>query len=239
MSVPGPTDRVTIIGKTGAGKTQFACAFLASRNWDEMPWIILDYKRDKLIKEIGAAMSRKMYRTMKVTDKIPDEPGIYHIHLLPGEDDEAAEELMLRIWEHGRCGFYIDEGYMLPQALPRWKAYTYLLTQGRSLEIPMIMLYQRVKWMNMFAKEEASFFAVFQLTGDGDVKAVGEYVKFPRNFAGQLITPNHGLPKYHCIWYDVGDGSSRVLRPAPGRKEIIRTFAERSGSGKKSGTFFL
>lgn len=239
MSAPGDTDRVAIIGRTGSGKTQFACAFLQSRSWDKMPWIILDGKGgegEKLIADIGKALRGTPYfHKMKVTDKIPSKPGLYHIRFLPDEH-QALEDLMMRIWEHGRCGFYIDEGYMLPQALPRWKGYTYLLTQGRSLEIPMIMLYQRPVWLNKFVIEQAGYFAVFSLNSDKDAKYVMDIIRPAKTFSGQIITPNEGLPRYHCLWYDVEDGQTTVLRPAPARADIIKAFADKAGArGKRTG----
>lgn len=224
----GPTseDRTTVVGRTGSGKTQFSCDLLATRNWTEMPWIVADYKREKLFLEIQRVLGPKWSREMKVTDKVPDKPGIYFVRPMPGTDDDAMEALMMRIWEHGRCGFYIDEGFMLPQRLPKYKAFTFLLTQGRSLEIPMIMLYQKPNWMNTFAKGQADFFAVFELNNKDDEEIIMKYVR-PAVVKGRKITPNDGLPKYHCLWYEVGEGRSTVLRPARKRTEIMNAFAAR------------
>lgn len=222
---PGVEDRTIVIGRTGSGKTQFSCDFLSTRNWSEMPWIIVDYKREKLIAEIGKALGPRWFKEIKPTDKVPDKPGLYVVRPLPHEDAQM-EALMFRIWEKGRVGFYVDEGFMLPQALPKYKGFNAILTQGRSLEIPTIVLYQRASWMNMNAKAQADFFAVFALNNKADAATVMDYIR-PAVVSGRVITPTEGLPKYSCIWYEVSEDRSTVLRPARSRAEIIQAFRDR------------
>lgn len=222
---PGIEDRTIVIGRTGSGKTQFSCDLLSTRNWDQMPWIVIDYKREKLIAEIGKALGPKWFHDMRSTDPVPKRPGIYAVRAMPHEDADV-EALMFRIWERGRVGFYVDEGFMLPQALPRYKGFNAILTQGRSLEIPTIALYQRASWMNMNAKAQADFFAVFALNSKTDAQTIMDYIK-PAVVSGRVITPTDGLPKYNCLWYEVSEDRSTVLRPARSKPEIIQAFRDR------------
>lgn len=223
MNVRGPTDqqRTLIIGRTGSGKSQFGIALLSTRNWDEMPWIFIDYKGEDLWEEIRDANPN--IKSIKPTDSVPKKPGLYHMKPLPKVDDTAVEEFLWKVHKKGRCGLFIDEGYALPQK----DAFDVLLTQGRTLYIPIICLYQRPVWMSRFAVAQADFVAVFAQMDERDLKTSAQFVKPAKGKNGEVITVFSELPPYYCLWYDVGRGISSVLRPAPDRQTIIDTFTRR------------
>lgn len=238
MKVRGPTDqqRTLVIGRTGSGKSQFAIALLASRNFDEMPWVIIDYKGEDLIDDIRTATGGKkrgLIKNLAVDDEPPVEPGLYYMNPRPLIDDVAVEAFLWKV--HGKlrgkfgekkyrgyCGLFIDEGYCLPQK----GAFDVILTQGRSLHIPVICLYQRPVWMSRFAVAQADFVAVFAQMDERDLKTSASFVK-PAKENGRTITVFDELPPYYCLWYDVGRGLSSVLRPAPEAQAIIGTFQQR------------
>jgi hypothetical protein len=92
LRLPTDAQRITIIGKTGSGKTQGAAWLLAHRSFDKKPWIILDFKYDELLGEISGI------KEIGVRDALPKKPGLYICHPLPKADDEAVEDLL---WKHG------------------------------------------------------------------------------------------------------------------------------------------
>lgn len=238
-AITGPTHehRTVVIGRTGSGKTQWSADMLSTRDFDVRPWIVIDYKREKIFLDIQKAVGKDKFRELKVTDKLPKKPGLYIVRPLPVVDDEAVEDMLMRIWAEEDVGVYVDEGFALPQAYPKYKGLTILLTQGRSKGIPLILLYQRPTWMNRFAVAQADFFAVFDQNDIRDVKEVMNYIRPVLLPNGAHVKPNEGLPRFHSIWYEVGEGRASVLRPARQRQAIIQAFRERLRAPATKGTF--
>src|SRR5574337_795407 len=134
MRLPNNQQRLVIVGRTGSGKTRAGLWHLSTRNFNS-PWIIVDYKRDELIAQSPAV-------ELGLNEKIPKN-GLYVIRPDPtDEDNSAVENLMMRCWDRGNIGLYFDEGFMVPDE----KALRMILTQGRSLRVPVIMVSQRPVW---------------------------------------------------------------------------------------------
>lgn len=224
MDARGPTNqqRTLVLGRTGSGKSQFAISLLASRDFHKMPWVIIDYKGEDLLRDIMEACPGAI-KEIKATDNPPKKPGLYYMHPRPLVDDALVEAFLWKVHRQGKCGLFIDEGYCLPDK----GAFTVLLTQGRTLYIPIICLYQRPVWMNRFAVAQADFVAVFAQMDERDMKTCSYYVKPVILENKERITPFSDLPNYHCLWYDVGRGITSVLRPAPERDDIINHFIRR------------
>lgn len=229
--VRGPDDeqRTVVLGRTGSGKSVFSIALLSTRSFDEMPWVIIDYKGETLIEKIRKVCKSKI-KTISVHDKPPTKPGLYWMKPTPKVDDGAMEAWLWAVWKNGSTGLFIDEGYALPQK----DAFDAILTQGRSLRIPVICLYQRPAWMSRFAVAQADFFAVFSQNDKRDLKTTNEFVSVPARYTTSggkevEVTVYSKLPKYHCFWHDVAGEKSSVLHPAPGPEEIISTFKRRLG----------
>lgn len=206
MQLPSPDNRTAVIGSTGSGKTQFAVWLLSTRDWLVRPWIIIDYKRDRLINSIGATV-------IDVRGPVPMRPGIYIVQPTPEIDDDAITSFLWKVWAQEYCGVYIDEGYMIGARNPALNA---LLTQGRSKMIEMIVLAQRPVWASKFVFSEANNFAILNLTVSDDRKYIANYLggKVPEL-----------LPKYHAMWYQADNQKATILRPVPGQKELIGRFA--------------
>jgi hypothetical protein len=210
MNWPGDKDRFTIIGATGSGKTQAALYNLSRRNYDTKPWIIYDFKGEELISAIDGAVHMTMY------EPLPKQPGIYVVHPVPGEED-IVEEHMTHIWEQGNTGVYIDEGYMLGQ---RNMGFRRLLTQGRSLRIPMIINSQRPVYMDRFVFSESQFFQVFRLQHSDDIKSAEKFIPF-------TLEELKKLPEFHSYYYDVKANEMVTLTPVPDADAILDTFDTR------------
>lgn len=225
LSPRNPTDgdRVVVLGDTGSGKSQFAIGLLSTRDWHKKPWIIIDYKGEDLIEDILEECDG-FIKHIKVTDKPPTKPGLYYLKVRPLLDDAAIELFLRRVYENQKTGIFLDEGYALPKGS---QFFDIILTQGRSLKIPVICLYQRPVHMSRFAISQSTFRAVFRLGDERDAETAARFIRPAITNKGDKITVLSRLPDYHCLWYDVGKGVSTVLRPAPARQEIIDTFKKR------------
>lgn len=205
MRLPDDTQRLAIIGRTGTGKTQAGAWHLSRKTFDK-PWVILDYKGDKLLNNIKA-------KEMALSG-MPGKKGLHIVHPIAEKDDDAVTDLLWRIWRKESIGVYLDEGYMVGQ---RNAAFRSLLTQGRSKNIPMIVLSQRPVWMDRFAFSEADFYQVFSLNDDSDVQRVGQFL---HKGIDQSLT----LPKYHSWYHDVAEDDYCLLKPVPSATNIKKVF---------------
>lgn len=209
IRLPTAENRTTIIGSTGTGKTQWAVYFLSSRDFHLRPWIIFDFKRDKLIAQLGAI-------EISLENPPPIIPGLYVIRPNPfANNDAALSHYFKQIWANENTGVFVDEGYEIGNKNLAFRA---LLTQGRSKRIEMITLSQRPVWMDKFVFSEASFFAIFNLTIKDDADYVRTYV------GGEQIG---WLPPYSPYWFDVEKQDGVILEPAPSAEEIIKIFRKR------------
>lgn len=214
MNLPDSSQRLAIVGATGSGKTQAALWHLSMRDIDTRPWIAYNFKTDKSIDAIPHAKDIDL-------DEVPLKPGVYVLHPHPSQMDEV-EAHMWAIWEKQGIGVYVDEGYMVGDRNPAFRA---LLTQGRSREIPIIVLSQRPVWMDRFVFSEAEFFQVFRLNHKKDRKSVEEFV--PADLSARL-------PEYHSYYYDVAANKVTVLRPVPTIQKIHETFDRRLARVRKT-----
>jgi hypothetical protein len=207
---PGDGHRVTVIGKTGSGKTQAAVWLLAKRSYTRRPWIIFDYKYEELLNDIPRLEELDITKP-----KIPKHPGLYIVH--PNASHvEDVEAFMWQIHARENIGIFIDEGYQIPTRSP---AYQTLLTQGRSKRIPIIMLTQRPAWVSRFALSEAEFVQCFQLTDMEDRKRVKQFVPMPIEV--DLPGP------FYSWWYDNAANFKAVLQPVPSTDTILEIFHDR------------
>jgi hypothetical protein len=206
MKFPNDTDRISIVGTTGSGKTVAGLYHLSHRDLENSIWYVYDFKRDDLINGIPDIQH------VALSDKLAERPGVYVVHPRPGNED-AVEDHMLRIWDQEDIGVYVDEGYMIGQRSPAFRA---LLTQGRSKHIPMIVLSQRPVYMDRFVFSESQFFQVFRLQHEDDISSTEKFI--PYNLKARL-------PRYHSYYYDVVDDKLVVLSPVPDYDAIRDTFA--------------
>jgi DNA helicase HerA-like ATPase len=208
ITLPGIEDRTLIIGRTGSGKTYAGVWLLSQMPIEDMPWIVFDFKGDKSIARIPFAQVIDL-------NTIPTVPGVYIVRPLPGDDDKLQSYLQ-QIWDTEGIGLYIDEAFQLAKNT----ALDAILIQGRSKNIPVIMLTQRPVGISRFAFSESQFLMVFPNHDKRERKTISEFT--PLFQSGDL--EEHLLPRFHSYWYDVIGNTVTPLKPVPKLESIIKVF---------------
>jgi hypothetical protein len=213
--LPGVEDRLTIVGQTGSGKTHGALWQLSKQPIDRMPYVILNFKNEKLIDSIA--------RARHIGYDLPTKPGIYVIH--PHiEDEKPLNDFLWKLWERGNCGLYIDEGYMV-EFIGAVKPLIAILTQGRTKHIPVITLVQRPVGVTRFIFSEAQYIQVFDLMDSRDYEVVENYMPYDLQGMPQL-------PKYNSWYFENGTKHLFQFKPVPPIEEIFAVINSKLYSRK-------
>lgn len=218
IRLPRTDDRTVLVGRTGTGKTVAGLWHLSNYEFEKpggMPWVIIDFKRDKHINSIPNLQKIGF-------DYVPSfkDYGIFHIHALPadvkGTNKKASpvESYLIQLWDREDIGIFIDETYVIGDNT----GLELCLTQGRSKTIPMILCTQRPVWVSRFAFSEASFIQCFSLNDDRDLATVEAFM--PINFDDESK-----LAKYQSFYYDIAEDEIVRLAPVPDMKAIRGIFA--------------
>lgn len=203
--LPNASQRLTVIGRTGTGKTVAGVYQISRRNLRVEQWVVLNFKGDELIDSISRA------RHIDYSFKLPrKDGGLFVLHPSPHEKKEL-EEFLWRLWERGNVGIFADEGYMLSGS----EAFETILTQGRSLRVPVIACTQRPVWVSRYVFSEADFFQLFDLNDRRDWQTVEAFMPRVEGIA---------LPPYHSWYYDVARKQMFEFSPVPTPDEIRATI---------------
>lgn len=219
MQLADDTQRTSIVGRTGSGKTAAAVWHLSEANFTAMPWLVYDFKQDGLLSEIAALDGAEHIGL----EEVPRKPGLYFVHPLPHEI-EAVQAQLWKVWGQENTGIYCDEGYMMAPPPAVNPAFRSLLTQGRSKHIPMIILSQRPVWLDRFVFSESDFYQVFALNHSGDRKKMMEYI--PADL-------NKRLPEFWSYYHDVSAAETVVCKPVPFGPEVMEVFDKRLATLKR------
>jgi len=206
--MPTTRQRVVVMGRTGAGKTQKGFWLLSHSPFDRQPYVIIDYKGDDLLNAVDRVQEIGL-------NEVPRHAGLYILHPRPVDDDDAMEAWMRRVWDRERIGLFFDEMYMVPEK----GGLQGILTQGRSKNIPAICLTQRPARVSRFVFSEADFYSRFHLNDRRDQKTVQEFL--PEG------ATDFALPEYHSQWYDVGKNKLITFAPVPPAEEILSRIDDR------------
>lgn len=218
---PTLEDRLSIVGHTGSGKTQFGGWLLSEANFDKQPFVIIDAKREKLFR--GSDLIRAIGY-----DELPKQPGVYRLEILPHEQDEI-ERFLWKVWNRALAGdgtgLFFDEGYLVNKYNKAWRA---LYVAGRSLNVPIYTLSQRPVDLPLWSISEANYHAVFNLNRDDDREIVYSYIpKQVKDEWGEQWPHDDLLPNYHSRWYDGRERKALLLGPAPDADVILQRFEDR------------
>lgn len=195
LSLPGPDQRIAIVGSTGSGKTVAGLWQLSLRDYDKRPWIVIDFKGDELINQI----EHRKY--LSIDSELPRLPGIYVMR--PKAHDPLLADFFMDVWNMGGIGIFIDELFMVKAS----EGFQAILTQGRSLHIPMIMLTQRPRRVPPFSLTENEFTQVFRLGRYDDRKEMETVLP------DELYSAKIPLERYHSVYYNAPDQVGARLGP--------------------------
>jgi hypothetical protein len=199
----GGGDRLTMVGKTGSGKSYAAMWHLANQPLASKTWIIVNPKRTKMYYEIDAI------EEMEIDEKIPRHGGLYMVCPVPGDD---LDKFFFNVWEKENTGLLLDEAGMCGFG----RGFMAVLTQGREKKIPMISLTQRPVRVHRYVFSEAQFFQVFWMTDQRDKTTIREFFpSMPENFRGER------LPKFWSWYYDYDNELTYALHPVPDIEESV------------------
>lgn len=222
--LPNDDEHVAVVGRNGTGKSQAGAWLLSERDLANQTNVIIDYKGEELFNSLT--------RIREITTReLPKENGLYILRAVPFEaEQEKMRSWLWKVWNRGNTGLFIDEGYMIPGE--KDGPFQAILTQGRSLRIPVITLSQRPVGVNRFVFSEASHTMVFDLNDERDKDTIRMFT--PKGFldwtpGGEMgvVDPYTGeklLPKFHGRWYNKKDNSRFVMKPVPAADEIIASI---------------
>lgn len=225
---PGPSDRLTINGMTGSGKTTFAFwLFAESADFNKKPWIFMDFKGEVLL---DAALEDKAAEEVSVKKRPPTAPGVFVCRPDPRNDLPDVIEFLWNIYRQGRTGLFLDEATMIPELRGVGNSggpFQSLLSQGRSKIVPVWTLAQRPVNVNKMVYSESNFTCAFKLKNEEDEEKLIKEAVSKRSINFEKVwgdeAPDLHDPQYahHSRWYDEGQNKSYNLMPAPGPDEIL------------------
>lgn len=213
--LPRNDEHTAIVGRNGTGKTVGGVWILSEQDFKKHRWIITDYKREEIF--------NKIRNIREIGFEIPKKPGLYVIRLRKDLDEET-ERWLWKIYDKGKTGLFVDEGYMIPGQ--ERGAFQAILTQGRSKRIPVITLSQRPVRVPLFVFSEASHVVSYDLSQQRDKKRLEEIV--PDGFS-EWVPQEFGqrLPPFHARWYNVKQHASYVLKPVPKPDELVQRIDDK------------
>lgn len=218
--LPSLTQRVSVSGRTGSGKTRLSAHLLSLAGFDKQPFVIVDFKGEELfqltdcIREIGL-------------NEIPSKPGLYIVR--PDISDESKAHLddwLKKVWRKERVGLYFDEFAHVPYR-GKLNAIEGILMQGRSKRLPLIACTQRPCHCTRFLFSEADMHCVFNLTLRADQERIEEYIGRDR-----LREP---FKPFNSGWFDIAQHSYWHLTPCPSDDVILNRFEDRLRPKRRFG----
>lgn len=204
-SAPDYSQHMVLAGRTGTGKTTGGLDMLSRRL--EQPWIIVDRKLDDNLAMIPA-------KPFDPRNPVLPDKGLHIVRPhIDGRHDADVEDMYRRILRKKRIGVMIDEGHLEPKST----GLRNLMVAGRQPKCPVMFCSQRASWIDTFYWSQATFFRVYDVQTEDDVK------KIRANMRMKWATPD----KYHSYYYDGTQGEIFYLAPSPPIDVIVANMEDK------------
>lgn len=231
---PGPTDRVTVNGMTGSGKSTFAIwSFAESADFDKRPWIFLDFKGEDIINQ---ALAEGIFKRLAIDEDLPKNAGVYVVNHNARDGQGPVAEFLWRVYEKGKTGLFLDEATMVPELRGEGNSggpFQSILSQGRSKGIPTYVLAQRPVHVNNMVFTENNYYSAFELASKDDLKKVASHIPEHSLNYDKVWSPKLILKPHWSRWYDRQQKKSFLLRPCPPANEVLNILFERVDAMKE------
>ncbi len=190
------TDRVFVVGTTGAGKTT-----LARRLFESMP-------PPRLLVDPKAEVSTAYAVTFSDPGRIPDGPVARFVPADPADLD-IYDRLYRSTFAAGPRSVWLDEARIAAPANRCPQGIVTLITQGRSRGIGHLAAAQRPVHVARELISESEHLIVFRTGHPADLDVVAGIAGMaPRDFAGHL----RRCPDYGFVWYDARASRLTIVR---------------------------
>ena len=203
-----------IVGRTGSGKTKYVLQLVSAfhKKFPKAAIVIINHKNSKdwnaLIKPIKRGIVPKFKKGM-----------LLNWAVLPWQDSELNDFLWEVYLKASPTLVVFDEGQNIKDS--KFPAAAVLWQQGREMEIGVLTCCQRPVNVSLYAITQATFFTIFNLIGEDDLKKLDGYMEIPLsryirpakvNKDGTETKPVK-LKPYHSLLYSVPDGDGVILPP--------------------------
>ena len=164
-------ERITIIGKTGSGKSYFAC-YLIHKFAIKVPVLVLDAKDEYQIEEASKDWLKMQKGVVKVKDieyknQTIDDRAVICEYLCQNAFNRGNICLVLE-----EVGEYIPKYGRLYDTMPHFAKY---LTQGRKRNCSLICTSQRTQDLHTSILSQSEHIFCFNLASPHDLDAVKRY----------------------------------------------------------------
>lgn len=206
-------EHITLIGRTGSGKTTLALGLLPFRKY---VLVLATKPKDPLI----GKLKRDGYyvtRTWPVSPEI--HPRVVYWPKIERVSDVALQRYGLYgalsdVYKTGGWCVYADEIRYLAETLKLERLLQLLWLQGRSLGVSLVGGTQRPAWIPLEAFSQATHLFVWRENDARNLKRLGEIGGIDSKEL-QAMVQQLDFHRHHCLYVNTVDGT------------IIRTIAER------------
>ena len=193
----GTNDRVSIFGKTGAGKTFFSKNWLLPHYSHYVFWDI-KHENNDVLHDIIVSTPKELKKEIVKNNRILYQPR--------KPNDEDFNEVCEIIFNSGNMALYVDESAFVstPSKILYW--HKVLITQGRSYGSGIVNVSQRPRDIHNTLISESEHLFIFVLSLETDIMKL----KYQIGDAADEIS---ALQEHYFIYYSVRTNKSFLFKP--------------------------